>query len=182
MKKIILTTALTGLFSFSFTLTANQGLILAQSSQVAQAQITVIPVAKIGLGKICPGMSEQEVRRILGKPTSSKTEYSQGVGDNIRTLQYPNISLSLVPHVNKPNKFFVYQFVTRSRQFSTPTGIKVGDTQAQVIKVYGKPYISQEGTVTFLGYTVGNKDSATTFRFRIEAGKVTEILYSEQLV
>lgn len=180
MKKIILTTALTGLFSLSFT--ANQGLILAQSPQVTQTQSTIIAVAKVGLGKIRPGMSEQQVRSILGQPTSTKTEFSPGVGDNIRTLQYPNISLSLVPHVNKPNNFFVYQCATLSRKFPTPTGVKVGDPQSQVIKIYGKPYVSKEGKIIFLGYVVGSKDSAAGFTFRIEAGKVTEIQYSEQLV
>jgi outer membrane protein assembly factor BamE (lipoprotein component of BamABCDE complex) len=91
MKKIILTTALTGLFSLSFT--ANQGLILAQSPQTTQTQSTIIAVAKVGLGKIRPGMSEQQVRSILGKPTLVKTEFSPGVGDNILSLQYPDISL-----------------------------------------------------------------------------------------
>ncbi|MBD2489878.1 outer membrane protein assembly factor BamE [Aulosira sp. FACHB-615] len=181
MKKIILITALTGLFSLA--LTANQGLISAQSPQIAQTQGAIIPVAKAGLGKIRPGMSEQQVRRILGKPTSTKTEFSPGVGDNIRTLQYPNISLYLVPYVNKPkNLFFVYYFVTRSSKFLTPTGVKVGDTQSQVIKAYGKPYISKEGNVTFLVYGVGSPDSAAALTFRIEAGKVTEIQYSEQLL
>jgi outer membrane protein assembly factor BamE (lipoprotein component of BamABCDE complex) len=182
MKKVILTTALTGLLSLSFTLTANQDLILAQSSQAAQTQIINVPVAKVGVGKIRPGISEQEVRRILGRPISSKTEFTPGIGDNIRTLQYPNISLSLIPHVNKPNNFFVYQFVSRDRQLPTPTGIKIGDTQAQVIKVYGKPSISKQGTVTFLGYSVEHNDSFFgAFSFRIEAGKVTEIRYSEPL-
>ncbi len=180
MKKIILTTALTGLFSLLFT--TNQGLILAQSPQTTQTQSTIIAVVKVGLGKIRPGMSEQQVRSILGKPTLLKTEFSPGVGDDIRSLQYPDISLSLVPHVNKPKNFFVYQFVTRSQKFPTPTGIKVGDTQSQVIKAYGKPYISKEGKVTFLGYVVGSKDSAAGFTFRVEADKVTEIQYSEQLV
>ncbi|ALF52544.1 hypothetical protein ACX27_06320 [Nostoc piscinale CENA21] len=180
MKKIILITALTSLFSLA--LTANQGLILAQSPQIAQTQGAIIPVAKVGLGKIRPGMPEQQVRRILGKPTSTKTEFSPGVGDNIRTLEYPNISLSLVPYVNKPKNFFVYHFVTRSSKFLTPTGVKVGDTQSQIIKAYGKPYISKEGNVTFLVYGVGSQDSAAALTFRIEAGKVTEIQYSEQLV
>lgn len=179
MKKIILTTVLTGLFTLSFTV--NQSLIFAQSPQPKETQTTIIAVAKVGLGKIRPGMSEQQVRNILGKPTTSKTEFSRGVGDNIRTLQYPDISLSLVPHPDKPKKFFVYQFVTRSRKFATPTGIKVGDTQSQVIKAYGKPHISQEDKATFLIYGVGSKDSAIVFTFRIEAGKVTEIQYQEQL-
>ena len=180
MKKIILTTALTGLFSLSFT--ANQSLILAQSPQTTQNQTTIIAASKVGLGKIRPGMSEQQVLSILGKPTSTKTEFSRGVGDNIRTFQYPDISLFLVPHVNKPKNFFVYEFVTRSRKFSTPAGVKVGDTQSQVINVYGKPYISKDGKVTFLGYVVGSKDSAAAFTFHIESGKVTEIQYSEQLI
>ncbi|MBU7582268.1 MAG: outer membrane protein assembly factor BamE [Nostoc sp. TH1S01] len=180
MKKIILITALTSLFSLA--LTANQGLILAQSSALTQTQSTIIPVEKVGLGKIRPGMSEQQVRSILGKPTRTKTEFSQGVGDNIRTLEYPNISLSLVPYVNKPKNFFVYYFVTRSPKFPTPTGVKVGDTQSQVIKAYGKPDIFKEEQVTFLGYWVGSQDSTAAFTFRIEAGKVTEIKYSEQLV
>jgi len=179
MKKIIFTTALTGLLSLSFT--ANQDLILAQPPKVAQTQNTIIAVTKVGLGKICPGMSEQQVRSILGKPISTKTQFSEGVGDNIRTLQYSNISISLVPHVNKPKNFFVYHFVTRSPKFPTPTGVKVGDSQSQVIKLYGKPYISKEGKITFLGYIVGSQDSAAAFTFRIEAGKVTQIEYSEQL-
>jgi hypothetical protein len=160
---------------------SGQGLILAQSSQITETRITVIPVTKVGFGKIRPGMSEQQVRNILGKPTSTKTEFSPGVEDNIRTLQYPDISLSLVPHSNKSKNFFVYEFLTRSRKFATPTGVKVGDTQSQVIKAYGKPYISKEDKVTFFTYTVAKKDSAIGLTFRIEAGRVTEIHYIEQL-
>jgi hypothetical protein len=178
-NKFIFTTALTGLFSLSFTF---EHLILAQSPKTTQTQTIVIAVAKVGLGKIRPGISEQQVRSILGKPTSTKTEFSPGVGDNIRTLQYPNISLSLVPHVNKPKNFFVYQFVTRSSKFLTPTGIKVGDTQSQVIKAYGKPYILKEDKANLLIYGVGTRDSAAAFTFRIENNSITEIQYSEQLV
>ncbi|MEO1376950.1 MAG: outer membrane protein assembly factor BamE [Cyanobacteria bacterium J06635_10] len=178
MKKIILTAALAGLFPLSFT--ANQSLILAQSPQTTQTQTSIIAVSEVGIGKIRPGMSEQQVRSILGKPTSTKTEYSEAVGDNIRTVQYPDISLSLVPHVNKPKNFFVYGFFTWSRKFSTKRGIKVGDTQSQVIKSYGKPYIFKDGKATFLQYFVGSKDSAVTFTFSIESGKVTEIQYYAQ--
>ncbi len=178
-NKIIFTTALTGLLSLSFPA---ERLILAQSPQTIQTQTTVLAVAKVGLGKIRPGMSEQQVRSILGKPTSTKTKFSPGVGDNIRTLQYPDMSLSLVPHVNKSKNFFVYQFVTRSPKFLTPTGIKVGDTQSQVIKAYGKPYILEEGKSNLLIYGVATRDSAIAFTFRIEKNRITEIQYSEQLV
>jgi outer membrane protein assembly factor BamE (lipoprotein component of BamABCDE complex) len=154
-------------------------LVLAQSPQTTQVQ--VVPVVKVGLGKIRPGMSEKAVRTILGKPTSTKTQFSPGVGDNIRTLQYPNISLSLVPNTNNPKNFFVYQFATRSRKFLTPAGIKVGDTRSQVIKAYGKPTISQDGKVTYLTYPVGSKDSVAGFTFSIESGKVIKIEYGEQL-
>ncbi len=180
MKKIILTTILTSLFSLSLTTSPNP--ISAQPSATTEAQSNIVPIAKVGLGKIRPQMTEQQVRSILGNPTSTKTEFSRGVGENIRTLQYPNISLSLVPHSDKPKSFFVYQFITRSRKLSTPTGIKVGSTQSEVIKTYGKPGISKEGKATFLTYTVGKQGSAIGFTFRIEAGKVTEIRYSEQLI
>jgi hypothetical protein len=180
MKKIILTTILTSLFSLSFTASPNP--ILAQTSATTEAQSSIVPLAKVGLGKIRPGMSEQQVRSILGNPTSTKTEFSRGVGENIRTLKYPSISLSLVPQSDKPKSFFVYQFITRSRKFSTPTGIKVGSTQSQVINTYGKTGISKEGKVSFLTYTVGQQGSAIGLIFRIETGKVTEIRYSEQLV
>jgi hypothetical protein len=63
MKKFVLTTALTGLFSLSFP--ANRDLILAQSSQTTQTQSTIIAVAKVGLGRIRPGISEQQVRSII---------------------------------------------------------------------------------------------------------------------
>ena len=179
MKKVILTAALTGLFSLSFT--DKQGLILAQSPQIAQIKNTIEAVNKVGLWKIRPGMSEAEVLKILGKPTSTKTEFMPPIDDNTRTLQYPAISISLVPHPNKPSNFFVYQFVTRSPKFATPTGIKVGDRQSQVIKAYGKPYLSEQGEVTSLIYGVGSKDSAAGFLFDIKAGKVTKIDYTEQL-
>jgi SmpA / OmlA family len=159
----------------------NQGLILAQSS-LTKTRITIIPVTKVGFGKIRPGMSEQQVRKILGKPTTTKTAFSPGVGDNIRTLQYPYISLSLVPNVNKSKNFFVYEVSTRSPKFPTPTGVKVGDSQSQVIKAYGKPYIPQGSKDTLLTYRVAREDSAILLVFSIEAGKVIEIQYAEELV
>jgi hypothetical protein len=160
---------------------SSQGLILAQSAP-AKTRITIIPATKVGFGKIRPGMSEQQVRSILGKPTTTKTEFSVGVDDNIRTLQYPNISLSLVPNVHKSKNFFVYDVSTRSPKFPTPTGVKVGDTQSQVIKAYGKPYTSQDGKITLLTYRVATEDSGIGLTFRIEAGKVREIQYTENLV
>ncbi len=179
MKKIILATALAGLFSLSCI--ANQSSISAQSPQTTETQTTIIAFSQVGLGKIRPDMSEQQVRNILGKPTSTETEYSPAVGDNIRTLQYPNITLSLVDSYDKPKDFFVYQFFTRSEKFSTPAGIKVGDTESQVIKAYGKTYIRKDGKVPFLLYGVGSKDAASFFAFDIESGKVTKIQYNALL-
>jgi hypothetical protein len=159
----------------------SQDLILAQSSST-KTRITIIPVTKVGFGKVRPGMSEQQVRKILGKPKTTKTEFSQGVDDNIRTLQYPDISLSLVPHINRSQNFFVYEILTRSAKFPTPTGVKVGDPASQIIKAYGKPYISKDGKVTLFTYRVGREDSAIGLTFRIEAEKVREIQYIEQLI
>lgn len=183
MKQIILTTALTGLFSLSFT-AAQPGSISAQSPPITQTQTqsTIIAPDKVGLGKIRPRMSEQQVRSILGKPTSRKTEFMPSINDNILILKYPNISLSLVPNADEPENYFVFEFVTRTRKFATPTGVKVGDTQSQVIQAYGKPYISQEGEFTLLAYEAGSERSTAAFTFRIEAGKVTEINYVEQLI
>ena len=47
MKKVILSAALTSLFSLSFT--DKQGLILAQSPQIAQIKNTIEAVNKVGL-------------------------------------------------------------------------------------------------------------------------------------
>lgn len=173
-------TALTGLSPATST---NQTNLLARTNLLTQyttGETPLISHKKAKLGDISLSMTEVQVRKILGKPKSVKNEDSPAVG-KLRYLQYQDIYVGLVEDVNKPNSFSVYRFSTRSRKYTTPDSIRVGDNRAKVIKVYGQVSPQQEGRKTYFSYQIDLKDIPAALIFEIEAGRVTEISCIEQL-
>lgn len=145
-----------------------------------QTKTSALPLKKIALAGVRPGMSERQVRGILGQPRRIKNEDSPAVG-KVRSLFYRDISINLVEDENKPGNFSVYAFSTKSRTCTTPDGIRVGDSRAKVIKTYGKAVENTEGKVNYLSYGIDIKDYPASFTFTIEGGRVTEISFAEQL-
>ncbi|MCF4969345.1 hypothetical protein [Nostoc sp. CMAA1605] len=142
-------------------------------AQNIKQQTKGITTRSLEVGRIKLSMSEQVVRRLLGKPLKVENSFSHAIG-NVRTLKYPGITIDLDEGV-QPRYFSVYQIKVTSPKYATVNGIKVGDSQAKVLKVYGKPPNSENGQFTTLSYGI-ESPSPAGLNFTIKNGKVTEIL------
>lgn len=132
-----------------------------------------ITAKSLGIGKIKLSMSEQIVRRLLGKPFKVENNFVPAIG-NVRTLKYPGMIIDLDEGV-RPGYFSVYQIKVNSSKYTTVDGVKVGDTQAKVIQIYGNPGTSSDGKLTNLSYGI-DQPSPAGLNFTIKNGKVAEIL------
>jgi hypothetical protein len=144
-----------------------------------QPQTSGLPIARVRLGKIRPFMLEKEVRQILGTPKRIENENSPAVG-KLRSLFYPDITIRLVEDTNK-RSFSVYSFSTTSPKYATPDGVRVGDSQDRVIKIYGKTQDERDKQLIVLRYEINLKDIPASLTFAIKGKRVVEISYSEQL-
>ncbi|MBF2067993.1 MAG: hypothetical protein IGS39_26780 [Calothrix sp. C42_A2020_038] len=186
IKHLMIALSITALTGLSPATGANQTNLSSEKLSLAQSRTKQTPKAslvshtKARLGGISLSMTEAQVRRILGRPKSVRNENSPAVG-KLRFLQYQDISVGLVEDVNKPNSFSVYRFSTKSRRYSTPDGIRVGDNRAKVIKAYGQVSPRSRDRKTYLSYQIDLQDIPAALIFEIEAGRVTEISCIEQL-
>ncbi|AUT02615.1 hypothetical protein CLI64_20700 [Nostoc sp. CENA543] len=141
-------------------------------AQNIKQQTKGITTRSLEVGKIKLSMSEQVVRRLLGKPLKVENKFFPAIG-NVRTLKYSGITIDLDEGV-QPRYFTVYQITVTSPKYATVNGIKVGDSQAKVLKVYGKPPNSENGQFTTLSYGI-DEPSPAGLNFTIKNGKVAEI-------
>jgi hypothetical protein len=135
-----------------------------------------IPYNRLIIGGISLDMSENNVRKILGKPLTTKNGY-EAVAGKTRTLQYTGLTVKLLEDVKPTGKFFVYEITTTSPKYPTVDGVKVGDNLAKVTRIYGKP---ESSSSTNLSYAVDNS-SPTYFNFTSKNGKVTKIVAGDFL-
>ncbi|MBW4616135.1 MAG: hypothetical protein KME21_23245 [Desmonostoc vinosum HA7617-LM4] len=151
---------------------------LATNYQISQntTQSKTIPANRLVIGGINLSMSEQQVRKILGKPLSIKNGYEEIAGKT-RTLQYRGLTVKLLEDVKPTNKFFVYEIEANSSKYITIDGVKVGDSVAKVIKIYGNP---QSTDTNIFNYEV-DSTSPIYFNFTIDNGKVKKILFGDFL-
>jgi hypothetical protein len=183
MKVFVKSVAIAVILLTSLPLSAysyiNQSQERVINNQIAQKSGT-IAYSKIGIGGINLSMSEANVKKILGKPIKVKNSDSPAVG-KVRNLTYKDISIDLVEDVNKKGIYSVFKVNTKSSKYLTPNSIRVGDTYAKVIKIYGKTTESKQGKTILLGYQGNLKDAPAALIFKIENGKVVEIFAVEQL-
>ncbi|KAF3884697.1 MULTISPECIES: hypothetical protein [Nostocales] len=135
-------------------------------------QTKTIRYERIGVGGIRLSMSEAQVRQILGKPVKVTNGFL-GIVGKTRTLQYSGITVDLAEG-SQPGNFDVYQIKANGSKYGTPDGVKIGDSQEKLMKIYGKSQPTQNGNVTHFNYSI-DKPSPTSFVFTIKNGKVTEI-------
>jgi hypothetical protein len=120
---------------------------------------------------------------ILGKPAGDKTEVlGDGAdtfkGSSVRTLKYDGLEISMMSPKDNGKTFYVLSMKVSGTRYETARGIKVGDTQERLEKLYPDAQFvdgnKEDGSVKF-----ENADKVKTITFSIKAGKVTsfEILY-----
>ncbi|HIK06184.1 MAG TPA: hypothetical protein IGS40_15950 [Trichormus sp. M33_DOE_039] len=142
-------------------------------SQNTNQQSRSITTKSLGVGGIKLSMSEAQVRKILGRPVKVENTFMPAIG-NVRTLKYTGITVDLAEDV-KPGKFTVYQIKVTSSKYATVDGIKVGDNQSKVVRIYGNPATIQNGRLTNLSYGM-DEPSPAGLNFSLRNNKVTEIL------
>lgn len=143
--------------------------------QIAQNshQVKGITIERLGIGGVKLDMSEAQVRKILGKPVKVVNQFMPAIG-KVRTLKYPGISIDL--DENFPdNKFTVYQIKATSAKYATLDGVKVGDSQSKITRIYGNTEAYKEGNFTSLVYPI-ETPSPAGLNFTLEKGRITEIL------
>lgn len=157
-----------------FTQAAKLESVLAKQTQKS----TKIAFERMKLGGIQVFQSEQEVRRILGKPQRVENINSEAIG-KVKILKYPGLLVELAENDSpeKKDSFFVFSITATSSKYNTHDGVRIGNSRAQVIKTYGKPaQETTEGNINVLTYE-GDVENFpySGFLFKIKAGKVSEI-------
>ncbi|MDX2211772.1 MAG: hypothetical protein SFY66_00660 [Oculatellaceae cyanobacterium bins.114] len=144
----------------------------AMSESSSAASTLALETAQASIGGISTTATEADVRQILGEPLEAKDEENQ-IGLVLRRLEYPTLSVGLADGT-------VYSLSTRSPDMPTADGIRVGDTQQQVIEAYGQPHeITTENNVTQLVYYV---NAPATWIFQVEGNYPGEGTASHRIV
>jgi hypothetical protein len=146
--------------------------------QIAQdTEAQGIPYHRVGIGGITLGMTEAEVRTILGQPIKQEKDvYLPIAGDYSRTLRYAGLSIDLLED-SRDGKFYVYQLEATTPEYATIDGIRVGDPVEKVMATYGD--IAGDNDTGF-SYNV-DSESPTFFNISIQDGIVTNIFCGDFL-
>lgn len=90
-------------------------------------------ISRFSLGEIRVNITESKVLRLLGKPIRQKNSTSGCVG-NTKELTYLAGTVILVEDGTKD--FIVHRISTKSHNWKTEKGVKVGDSASQIRKHY----------------------------------------------
>lgn len=126
-----------------------------------------ITVERAVVNGILWGASEDDARRLLGAPQTSRTVWEEALGDSSSVLEYPGMSVRVVEHrvvgVHCPGQTCI-----------TGDAVRVGATRAEVEQVYGKSQEEGTGANAQLAYPFTTDDSCA-LRFELAQGKVRAI-------
>ena len=135
-----------------------------------------IPYHRVGIGGITLGMTEAEVRTILGQPIKQEKDvYIPIAGDYSRTLRYAGLNIDLLEDP-RDGKFYVYQLEATTPEYATIDGVRVGDPVEKVMAIYG----NLDGDDTGFSYKV-DSESPVFFNISIKNGVVTNIFCGDFL-
>jgi hypothetical protein len=115
------------------------------------------------LGGIKIGMSEQQVRSILGKPLKIERITQQCDDSKVVFYTYATIQVDL-DNVNETSEFKVAGIRTTNPQYQTDRGIRVGDSIAKAKATYPGPDVRGGYTRSSYSMTIDKQ------------GKITEII------
>ncbi len=126
------------------------------------------------LGKLRFEMKASEVVKAYGKATTrGKMENWEGVGLYVQQWDYPELGVELQMAAEKKDGVQTVYMIkaTKRCKLSTTHGIKIGSTEKEVVKAYGKLRgdESEAGKTFIAGSTVGG------VIFGMEEGKVDSI-------
>lgn len=125
-----------------------------------------------------------QIIKALGKPvTDEPPKKEECIGGREKHVEYEGISFYLMDGDSKDQK----TFEVKSFELTTPnmlvSGIKIGDTQARVRKIYGRKYTTSadaEGQTVWF-YTMREKDGPGSTRVVFKNGRVAMIAADYQV-
>ena len=146
--------------------------VLACFFLIAQAEADdkrkyLIDPATTAINQITIATTERDIVRRLGKPKSIERSYSEVKATSSKYLHYDGLKIYLIDGD-------IYNLSCTGRRCQTDRGVKVGDSKAKVIGVYGPGNTPNSGaTQDSLSYPLKGIDSYLVFVF--EDNKVAEI-------
>jgi hypothetical protein len=133
------------------------------------------PYDKEQIGKLHLGLSEKEVRQIIpGKPTRGAEQWWGADGQFHQEWQYTDggLTLGMVAKKKGGLKSIESITITSPSLLQTQSGIRIGSTEAEVIKAYGRfqnAEASKPGELLVAGSIFGGA------MFNFQQGKVSRI-------
>ena len=127
------------------------------------------------IGKLHIGLSETEVRQIIpGKPTRGAEKWWGADGQYHQEWQYPDggITLGMVSKKKGGLKSIESLTITSPSILQTQRGIRIGSTEAEVVKAYGRFQNAEESKPGEL-FVAGSIFGGVMFDF--QQGRVSRI-------
>ena len=127
------------------------------------------------IGKLHIGLSETEVRQIIpGKPTRGAEKWWGADGQYHQEWQYPDggITLGMVSKKKGGLKSIESLTITSPSILQTQRGIRIGSTEAEVVKAYGRFQDAEESKPGEL-FVAGSIFGGVMFDF--QQGRVSRI-------
>jgi hypothetical protein len=112
--------------------------------KLALSQKGSIVLRNTSIGGLKIGMSENEVIKKLGTPSSRKIAPNGCTGTNDITLKYANLELYLLEGTNKTDKSYLSAITTTNSRYVTNKGIRVGDLMRKAEKAYTTSAVTGE--------------------------------------
>ena len=133
----------------------------ARSGQVRSAQMV--------LNGVSQGMSEQEVRGLLGPPHSTTIPFFAFLAeDSLANWEYPGLRIEFIDHE-------VNRLVCSGTYCTTADGIKVGDSESRVLAIYDSAQRSSRPLDDILLYRNDAVPCTLAFRLRHRVVRSIEI-------
>jgi hypothetical protein len=151
---------------------ANTTSFYSPSFVISQADKPLIDVAKVSIGSLKLGMTEKQVTRLLGNPSSIEKE--KGASDcywNTSTsIKYRNLDIFIADGA-------VDAITTTSKSYVTNEGIRVGDPISKVKKIYGRKFGSEQAIRSKEKYSIAyiNANNGGISFEANQQGVITEI-------
>jgi hypothetical protein len=144
--------------------------VLACAFSIAQAETEdkreyFIDPAATTINGITITSTESKIIGRLGKPKSVENSYDEPMTKPSKTLRYDGMKIYVIEGK-------IYNLSCTGKKCQTERGVKIGDSNAKVVKIYGPGNSYSKDT---LSYTLKGTDSHLIFKFK--DGITTEIMF-----
>lgn len=143
---------------------------LLWSAGAAEARIDP---ARMALGGVTPGSTEDYVRQTYGPPKSAARTFQASQDQYVKEYNYGDSFFVAV--LEKTHTVLWLMSMDRHNKIATPDGIQVGSSLDDVLHAYGEPDLRQiDGDADYLWY-FGTGTGTDRLVFRVSYSRVTAI-------